>query len=582
MMRAGYSLLPGNFRVVVCMLAIFLAATAALADSATTGASLDKVILRLKWLHQFQFAGYYAAIEKGYYREAGLELEIVEDNPEEESVKTVVSGRAHFGIGGAELLLHRSRGEPVVVLAAIYQHSPLAFLVPATSDITNVHQLVGRRVMLEKHSAELLAYLRAEGLKMEDLEILPHTYGVNELIAGKADAISAYLSDEPFSFVERNLEYRVFTPQSSGIDFYGDVLFTSEEQVIKYPERVAAFVKATKKGWQYAMDHPQEIVELIFNRYSQRHSRAHLLFEAEKSKALIGRDVVEIGYMNPGRWRHIAEKYNELGMLPADVSLEGFIYSPESDKDLFWRRVVQVAEIVIAFLLLLFVIRLIRSHFNLEELYRKNRVANHRLKKSRKRISMLLGSMPGMAYKCEIGDKWIMKYASRGCTKLTGYGSEDLINNVRADYANLIVPEDMARIRPEIMRAIESGKPYNLTYRIIDATGQQKWVWDQGSPSGNAKIGDKKRRLEGFITDITESKNLEVENQKIIADLQQALGEIKVLRGIIPICSSCKKIRDDKGLWNQVEQYLKEHTDSEFSHGICPECAAKIYPRKNL
>jgi len=582
MIRAGYKHLPGNYRAVIGLLAIFLAATAVLADPAPSGTSLDKVVLRLKWLHQFQFAGYYAAIEKGYYREAGLEVEIIEDNPEEESVKTVISGRANFGIGGAELLLHRSRGEPVVVLAAIYQHSPLAFLVPATSDITNIHQLAGRRVMLEKHSAELLAYLRAEGLKMEDLEILPHTYGVNELIAGKADAISAYLSDEPFNFVERNLEYRVFTPQSSGIDFYGDVLFTSEEQVSKYPERVAAFVEATKKGWQYAMDNPQELVELIQSRYSKRHSREHLLFEAEKSKALIGRDVVEIGYMNPGRWRHIAEKYNELGMLPADVSLEGFIYSPESENDLFWRRLLQVAEIVIAFLLLLFVIRLIRSHFNLEELYRKNRVANHRLKKSRKRISMLLGSMPGMAYKYEIGNRWTLKYASRGCRKLTGYKPEDLINNFRTDYASLIVPEDLTRIRSEVMRAIESGKPYNLTYRIIDAAGQQKWVWDQGSLSGSSKKSGKTQRLEGLITDITEAKNLEVENQKIIADLQQALSEIKVLRGIIPICSSCKKIRDDKGLWNQVEKYLKEHTDSEFSHSICPECAARMYPRQNV
>ncbi len=579
---AGYRVSICKTLVFAVLLSIFSTATALLADPAPAGASLDKVVLRLKWLHQFQFAGYYAAIEKGYYREAGLEVEIVEDNPEEESVKTVVSGRAHFGIGGAELLLHRSRGEPVVVLAAIYQHSPLAFLVPATSDITNIHQLAGRRVMLEKHSAELLAYLRAEGLKMEDLEILPHTYGVNELIAGKADAISAYLSDEPFNFVEHKLDYRVFTPQSSGIDFYGDVLFTSEEQVIKYPERVAAFVKATKKGWQYAMDHPQELVELILSRYSQRHSREHLLFEADKSKALIGRDVVEIGYMNPGRWRHIAEKYNELSMLPADFSLEGFIYSPESEGDAFWRRAVVLAEIVIAFLLLVFVIRLIRSHFNLEDLYRKNRIASRRLKKNRRQIAMLLGSMPGMAYKCEIGDIWTLKYASRGCRKLTGYKPEDLISNARVDFTSLIFPEDLSRIRSEAMRAIKDGRPYNLTYRIIDAAGQQKWVWDQGSLSGKTKKGDKTQQLEGFITDITESKNLEAANQKAIADLQQALSEIKVLRGIIPICSSCKKIRDDKGLWNQVEKYLKEHTDSEFSHSICPECAAKMFPGKNL
>jgi PAS domain S-box-containing protein len=380
------------------------------------------------------------------------------------------------------------------------------------------------------------------------------------LIEGKADAISAYLSDEPFNFVMRNLEYRVFTPQSSGIDFYGDVLFTSEDQVRNYPERVAAFVAATKKGWQYAMDNPQEIIELILSRYSQRHSREHLQFEAEKSKALIGREVVEIGYMNPGRWRHIAEKYHELAMLPADISLEGFIYTPETVDNLFWRRVLQLGELVIALLLLWFVIRLIRAHFNLEDLYRKNRIASRRLKKNRRQIAMLLGSMPGM---------------------LTGYLPEELVNNVKADYADFIVPGDLARIRQVVMQAIEAGKPYNLTYRIVDAAGQQKWVWDQGQLSSGRKKRNKTRIVEGFISDISEAKKLEAENQRAIADLQQALGEIKVLRGIIPICSSCKKIRDDKGLWNQVEQYLKDHTDSEFSHSICPECAAKMYPRQN-
>ncbi len=577
---AGKKLLSGHYLAFLLLLSVILAANPALAGSGSTGLRLEKVVLRLKWLHQFQFAGYYAAIEKGFYRDVGLDVHLIEDSPDEESVKTVVSGRADFGIGGAELLLHRSRGEPVVVLAAIYQHSPLVFLVPATSDIINVHQLAGRRVMLEKHSAELLAYLRAEGLKMEDLEILPHTYGVNELIAGKADAISAYLSDEPFNFVERNLEYRIFTPQSSGIDFYGDVLFTSEDQIRKHPERVAAFVEATKKGWQYAMDHPQEIVELILSRYSKRHSREHLLFEAEKSKTLIGRDVVEIGYMNPGRWRHIAEKYHELGILPADASLEGFTYAPESAENLFWRRVVQLGEIIIALLLLLFVVRLIRAHFNLEDLYRKNRIANHRLKKSRRKIAMLLGSMPGMAYKCEAGEKWTIKYVSHGCLELTGYPPADLISPSRKEYCSLVVTEDMARIKSELMQAIEDGKPYNITYRIIDAAGKQKWVWDQGRISVGGKSRDVKM-LEGFITDISEAKNLESENQRVIADLQQALGEIKVLRGIIPICSSCKKIRDDKGLWNQVEQYLKEHTDSEFSHGICPDCAARMYPEQN-
>ncbi|EKD83049.1 MAG: hypothetical protein ACD_39C00917G0003, partial [uncultured bacterium] len=408
----------------------------------------------------------------------------------------------------------------------------------------------------------------------------PHTYGVNELLEGKADAISAYLTDEPFNIIEKNLGYRVFLPQSSGIDFYGDVLFTCEKQIKDHPERVKAFVKASKKGWAYALEHPEEIADLILSRYSKRHSREHLLFEAEKSKTLIRQDVVEIGYMNIGRWQHIADKYRELGMLPADVKLEGFVYSPETDKVAFWRTLVQFGEILFALIALFFVIKMIRAHLSLEELFRKNRIVNRKLKRSRRRFSMLISNMPGMAYKCKLDQTWTMKYVSRGCLALTGYQPSDLLNNSRIDYASLIFPEDRERINCEIEKAISIGQPFNVTYRIVAANGQQKWVWEQGRLVVTQKNGQENRMLEGFIADVSEAKKLESENQQAITDLQQALREIRVLRGIIPICSSCKKIRDDKGLWNQIEQYIKEHTDSEFSHSICPECAARLYPGK--
>jgi YesN/AraC family two-component response regulator len=70
----------------------------------------------------------------------------------------------------------------------------------------------------------------------------------------------------------------------------------------------------------------------------------------------------------------------------------------------------------------------------------------------------------------------------------------------------------------------------------------------------------------------------DVEQKKLIKELQDALQNIKTLQGLIPICASCKKIRDDKGYWNQIEAYISEHSSAEFSHGICPECAKKIYP----
>ncbi|MCA1766325.1 MAG: HAMP domain-containing protein [Desulfobulbaceae bacterium] len=79
-------------------------------------------------------------------------------------------------------------------------------------------------------------------------------------------------------------------------------------------------------------------------------------------------------------------------------------------------------------------------------------------------------------------------------------------------------------------------------------------------------------------TDITERKKTEEERERLIAQLEEALAKIKTLSGFLPICSSCKMIRDDKGYWNQIESYIRDHSEAEFSHGICPECAKKLYP----
>jgi PAS domain S-box-containing protein len=83
-------------------------------------------------------------------------------------------------------------------------------------------------------------------------------------------------------------------------------------------------------------------------------------------------------------------------------------------------------------------------------------------------------------------------------------------------------------------------------------------------------------------TDITEKRNAEKEREALIEDLKNALSEVKKLSGLLPICASCKKIRDDKGYWSQVEVYICDHSDVEFSHSICPDCKATIYPEKDF
>ncbi len=92
---------------------------------------------------------------------------------------------------------------------------------------------------------------------------------------------------------------------------------------------------------------------------------------------------------------------------------------------------------------------------------------------------------------------------------------------------------------------------------------------------GSDEIGDLAGSINKMLGTMEDSQK---EREKLILELQKALDDVKALRGLLPICSSCKKIRDDKGSWNQMELYIAEHSEAKFSHGICPECSKKLYP----
>lgn len=131
----------------------------------------EHVTLQLKWKHQFQFAGYYAAVAQGYYREAGLDVTLREAEPDKDPVEEVLQGRAEFGVGTSELALLRSQGKPVVVLAVIYQHSPLVLLARRADGVGDLQALAGQPVMIEPQSAELFAYFKNEGVDRAKLDV---------------------------------------------------------------------------------------------------------------------------------------------------------------------------------------------------------------------------------------------------------------------------------------------------------------------------------------------------------------------------------------------------------------------------
>ena len=291
------------------------------------GRSLTKVTLQLKWAHQFQFAGYYAAKAKGYFKKYGLDVTIKPAMPGDKPLDAVTDGQAEFGVGTTDLLMMRAAGKPVVVLAVIYQHSPLALMLDGKNDIHNIHQLARGKIMVAPHETELDAYFAAEGLDIKQLNYVDHTFDIEDLKSGRVDAMSVYATDEPYQYEKEVGPVRLFRPIDGGVDFYGDNLFTTEAVIERNPGMVRDFLQASLDGWKYAMANPEEIIDLIITEYSDRKSRDNLLYEARKSADLILADVVPVGFINPARWERIAHHYEGLGLLPKDMPLDGFIYA---------------------------------------------------------------------------------------------------------------------------------------------------------------------------------------------------------------------------------------------------------------
>ncbi len=299
-------------------------------------AALDQVSLQLKWKHQFQFAGYYAALEQGFYRDAGLDVIIREGGPGIDVAERVAGRKADFGACSASVLREWSAGRRLVVLAAIFQHSPAIILVARRADISSVSDLRGRTLMDTPGSDEIAAMLTREGVDYATMIRVPHDGNPRDLLAGRADAMVAYSTNEPFILEQLGAAYRTFSPADYGIDFYGDNLCTSEAEVKAHPDRVASFRAASIKGWAYALANKQATADLILKSYSDKKSREALLFEAEHTEILVGRDPDRIGEQDAARWRRIAATYQKLGLLTDTRLPNALIYDGDDGSSRRW------------------------------------------------------------------------------------------------------------------------------------------------------------------------------------------------------------------------------------------------------
>ncbi|MCK5831863.1 MAG: ABC transporter substrate-binding protein [Methylococcales bacterium] len=343
------------------------------------------VSLQLRWYHQFQFAGYYAALEQGFYRQAGLEVSLIEgglDRPY--AIDQVLESNAEFGVSTSGLVLEYLRGKPVITLATIFQKSPATWLMRAESKIKSPSDFAGKSVNLFEDSTELKAMFAYDGIPLKKIQFQQNGEGIEELIAGSSSVIEAYVTNEPFILKQKGIKYRLIQPINYGIDFYGDNLFTHWQFLQDNPKIVKAFVEASLKGWEYAFKHEEEIIQLIHQRYAPQKSLEHLRYEAEEMRKLILPELIQLGHINPNRWQFIAKTFKKLGLTDQDSDLKSFIYQPKASVN-FQKYIVPGILLVIFSLVGWFVVGW----------YIK---INRRLKLALKEIKTLQGIIPICSY----------------------------------------------------------------------------------------------------------------------------------------------------------------------------------------
>ncbi len=302
----------------------------AVASSSEQG--LETVSLRLPWKHQFQFAGVYAAIEQGYYRERGLVLELKEDARGINNIDEVLAGDSTFGLAHSGVIAHRLAGQPVKLLANYFKRPAMAIV--SREGITSFEELEGKRLMISQRALDsplVFCSLKQAGLVPgKNLQIVPDTHTIEPFVQGEVDARFVYSSNEPFALREAGVPFETLDLSACLPALGSDYLFTRSQYARLHPQEVRAFVEATNEGWAYALDHPQEIIELILEKYAPEKTRAQLEFEAEKVRGFVLPVAFPIGAVFEERIAKVAALIQEQGLGEVDMSrLDGFLLSHE-------------------------------------------------------------------------------------------------------------------------------------------------------------------------------------------------------------------------------------------------------------
>ena len=528
------------------LLVLIVQATLAGSIGAVPARALQPVVLQLRWDNQFQFAGYFAANWQGFYRDEGLEVEIrpalTADGKILSAPQEVATGRAQFGIGAADILMARDQGADLRVAATIFQQSAARFYLKETTSFTSLadllHLRVARRVD-DLIDVEFQAMLRSEGIDPDLVTPYPHQPGIDHLVTDQAQVIPGYNMTIPYYAAQADVALKEIAPASYGVDFYGDSIFTSGALIDRDPELAERFVRASLRGWEYALQHPEEVADGIATQF-ERIDRAEDVdafnrFQIDAVRRLTLHPIIDLGHTNPYRWEKMNEMLLDLELVSHTLDVGSFIFDPQRVQALqeqrirtylLWGTAIALTALLLAVGWLFTLRRLVhqRTRALEDELYRREH-AEAALRGSEEKYRLLVDNLSqGIWY---IDEQAYTTFVNPAMASMLGYSVDEMIGRHLSDFMD----EHGRIVAEQYLQARRDGVVERHDFGFLHKDGTQVHTSVQTGP-----ILDERGRFIGAIAgiqDISELRQATEALQRSEANLHtliEATDDIVVLR----------------------------------------------------
>lgn len=269
----------------------------------------QKTSVRLKWINQAQFAGFFVANSQGFYKNNNLEVKIEPGGPNISPIQMVTSGANDFGIVGADqIILARSKGIPVVAIGVIYKQTPEALISLKSKNITTPKDLIGKKVAVIYGNDEVLynSFLVNQGINRKSLKEVPQIPDVSQLLSDQVDVKMAYEMNDPVLLKIKGQETNIIRFRDYGVNFYADTLFTTEDMIKNNPDLVKKFVKSSLQGWDYAIKNTNIAIDEVMKVNPNLNRDAQLGY-LEASIPIINKEE-KLGFSSFDVWKNMQDE----------------------------------------------------------------------------------------------------------------------------------------------------------------------------------------------------------------------------------------------------------------------------------